>query len=320
MSRSLLTVTLATLFYAAPTAAQQATTRSGQPIPPSIMEQAERIRGQDDSHREKLENALHWRFKPQREHKRRVSFRETVSISGSKVDGGAVRERWERGYTQQELLRPAGEGWEVAAVLTHTEAFRNGSAESDRLADALIGKELVLHLGAEGRVASVTGVEEALTAIRTELEPAALAGLGERLRPDRVRMQAKNKFRERFIDLLDRPLSEQVWIVHGRTLRTPVAGKLEGVTATRLEGYEERDGVRCARVRVAQGCTPDDFADPGAKAAVKTYFDAAGHPPKAPGGAITGGSSYWFEVETGLMRKIERRMEGDSRRRMAGRA
>ncbi len=294
---------------------------SAQPatIPPAVLEKAQQVGGDEDPRRAVLENALQWRFRP-REGEQRVSFHETVSISGTTVQGKPMREEWERGYTHTEATRRAGSAWEITSTLTHTEGFRNGRAARNPISEALVGKTMLLSVGEDGSVISVAGVEAAIEALRLELGPESVASAGDKLSARKIEGQVEARFQDRYLDVAGRPLTEDVWIVRGRGLRSPVGGDFEGVTATRLDGFEEIDGLRCARIRVDQGCTPDDFADEDPKMAVETYFKAAGHPPKSPSGAMVGGSVYWFEVETGMMRRIRRKMSGESRRRLGARA
>ena len=231
-----------------------------------------------------------------------------------------MREEWERGYTQTESTRKAGAAWGITTTLTHIEGFRNGKLVEDPVAEAFMGKSVLLSIGEDGNLASMAGVETAIQEVRASIGVEAATSAGDKLSVETVRRQVGARFQERYLDVIGRPLTEDAWIVRGRRFRAPTGNDIEGVTAIKLDSYEEIDGVRCARIRVDQGGTPDDFKDEGAKGAVETYFKAAGHPPRAPSGAVLGGSTYWFEVETGMMKRIRRKMSGESRRRLGARA
>lgn len=297
-------------------AAQTPTPGSGRTIPAEVLQKAQELGVPSPAQQTQLENALRWSFKPEAR-QFRVSFHQTVSLSGHTVDNKPVREEWERGYTQNEKVEPQAEGCRISAVVTHNEAFRNGRAEIDPIKDALMGKTLHVELDAEGGVRSVAGVEEAIAAIKTELSAEALEPIRDRLNPEGLADGVKKQYLARYEELRDRPLLEEAWIVHGQEFRTPVGMLVPAVTATTLDGFEELGGKRCARIRVELGGTPQDFESPPARAAIEKYFATTKSPPAVPAGVVTGNTLYWFEVDTGLMRRIIRDVKGASRRRRA---
>lgn len=317
----LLALTLALTPAGAQTPAATPRLRSGEPIPQSVLDKVAEVTGKsaavDPQASAAMEQALRWKFNAD-SRTRRVVYRQTLSLEGSLANGKQVREERERGFTQREKVQRLPQGWSIAATVLHNEAFRNGVAADDPLATALNGKTMTLHLNAAGEVTGVEGAEQAIAAIRRELDPGTFARLESQLTPEMLLERAKSQFNARYEDLRGRPLLEDAWVVRGWGYRSPVGQEIRGVAAVTLEGYEELHGVRCARVRSAVGATPADLSDPNARAAAERFYRAAGHGPSLPTGTISGSTLYWFEVETGLLQRVRRDFEGVSRRHRAG--
>lgn len=265
------------------------------------------------------ESATQWKFAPDRR-RLEVVVSETVTVDGTDPFGETVVERWEKSFSQSEDYSPLpGGGCTVRAAVSHSEARRNGELIDDRLGQALMGHGMLLRLDPTGKVEEVEGISEALADIEAELGPGGLDGGGRSVSVERMAERAGQEFSSRYDGLLGRPFGQGTWIVRGAVVGSPVGVDVRVLNAATLDGFEEIGGRRCGIVRVVHGCVPADFREPAARQSAVAYFEAAKIKPKLPSTGLTGTTRYWFELDTGLLRRADRRLDGVSRRATGGR-
>lgn len=229
------------------------------------------------------------------ERRRQVARKDAGSAGGTTEDvtDAVVRHRIER--------RP--DGWRLTMTMLSAETTRNGTPVSEPVTAALLGRDLVYEIAADGSLRRVQGFEELRTAVRATASPDLAPVLQAMLDPAVLAERERTEWQRRIGDLVGRRVrAGEVW--EGRAELTGQAGTVPVVTLTRFTRIEPRGERTLVTV---------DFAYAADRETARRQLDGAA--PPAPRGrerrapsppAVVGSGSRL--IEAGSMTVLRERL------------